>query len=501
MKYKFNFTIIVPIYNMEKYLEDTILSVINQTINFKENIQIILVNDGSTDNSELICKKYANKYPNNIKYIKQENAGVSAARNKGLKYAQGKYINFLDADDMWQKGVFSKVLKMFEANTNIPMIGVRQKFFEAKNGFMALDYKFHDGSRIVDITKEFDKVQLSVTSAFFDIKYIKDILFDTRIKYSEDAKFIYEMLIKNRKKEYGLIASPYHLYRKRSSQDSAVQTKDSNSEWYFITPKLSYEYLLELANNEMPELINTIGYYIMYDYQWRMKVNVDKFLNKEDKQKYLQMFKELIKKIPDKCITMQRKISDFDKKIILNHKHYNDFEKINLILKNELKPIVFINKLEWIDSYLILGGYLPYFKNHEIQYYMKINNDEETINLTQETYEYKNNFWGEVHDFNGFKIKIKLNELKNIEFYCRQKNETDVKIKLDSSNKIWNKKLCYAKHRRYLLYLENNDSIKIEHKKNILGCFLKEIYIILKFNRLKDLLPKVYNYILHRIKK
>lgn len=337
MKHKFIFTVIIPIYNTEQYLNDAISSVIHQTLNFKKNIQIILVNDGSTDNSEKICISFKEKYPNNIIYIKQENLGVSAARNTGLKYVEGKYINFLDADDMWQKGVFKKVLKMFIENSGLPLIGVRQKTFEASNGFMALDYKFEKGSRIVDIAKEFDKVQLSVTSAFFDIEYIKNILFDTKIKYSEDAKFIYEMLIKNRKKEYGLIAKPYHLYRKRFLGNSAVQTKDNDKSWYFVTPELSYKYLLELADSKMPELVNSVSYYIMYDYGWRAMTDINMFLNEDEKDKYLKLSKQLFDKIPNECISMQRRISDTKKKIILDSKNNNDYKQISIIFENDTK--------------------------------------------------------------------------------------------------------------------------------------------------------------------
>ena len=98
-KKDFLFSVIMPIYNVEEFLDESITSVINQTVGFKDNIQIILVNDGSPDNSEEICLKYRALYPDNIIYIKQKNAGVSAARNTGVKYATGKYINFFDSDD------------------------------------------------------------------------------------------------------------------------------------------------------------------------------------------------------------------------------------------------------------------------------------------------------------------------------------------------------------------------------------------------------------------
>ena len=156
--YRYKFSVVIPVYNVEDYVEETILSVINQTIGFKKNIQIILVNDGSTDNSEEICLKYSNKFPDNIKYIKQNNSGVSAARNNGLEHAEGRYINFLDSDDVWEKNVFKVALKMFEQNPDIPVIGVRQKYFEASENFTSLNYKFAEGNRIGDVSEEYDKI-------------------------------------------------------------------------------------------------------------------------------------------------------------------------------------------------------------------------------------------------------------------------------------------------------------------------------------------------------
>ena len=74
--YKYKFSVVMPVYNVEQYLEEAIESVINQTIGFKENIQLILVNDGSPDNSEAICLKYEKQFPDNIIYIKQKNLVV-----------------------------------------------------------------------------------------------------------------------------------------------------------------------------------------------------------------------------------------------------------------------------------------------------------------------------------------------------------------------------------------------------------------------------------------
>ena len=88
-------SIVVPIYNTEKYLKKCLDSIINQTY---ENLEIILVDDGSTDNSGKIIDDYAKK-DSRIKAIHQKNAGQSTARNNGIKKATGKYISFIDGDD------------------------------------------------------------------------------------------------------------------------------------------------------------------------------------------------------------------------------------------------------------------------------------------------------------------------------------------------------------------------------------------------------------------
>ncbi len=89
-------TVIVPVYNVEDYLENCIDSILNSTC---DDFELILVDDGSTDKSGLICDHYKPK-ENRIKVIHKENSGVSGARNMGLDNAQGDYISFIDGDDV-----------------------------------------------------------------------------------------------------------------------------------------------------------------------------------------------------------------------------------------------------------------------------------------------------------------------------------------------------------------------------------------------------------------
>ncbi|WP_230301229.1 glycosyltransferase family 2 protein [Peribacillus simplex] len=99
-------SIIVPVYNVEKYIDKCLYSLANQTLN---NIEIIIVNDGSTDNSQSVIDKYVSEYGDKMISFKKENGGLSDARNFGLKYANGEYIGFVDPDDWVEHEMYERL--------------------------------------------------------------------------------------------------------------------------------------------------------------------------------------------------------------------------------------------------------------------------------------------------------------------------------------------------------------------------------------------------------
>lgn len=102
-------SVIVPFYNVENYIERCLETLVNQTL---EDIEIILVNDGSKDNSKGIVQKYIKKYPEKIVYLEKENGGLSDARNYGIPYAKGEYIAFLDSDDYVEKDMYKTMYEI-----------------------------------------------------------------------------------------------------------------------------------------------------------------------------------------------------------------------------------------------------------------------------------------------------------------------------------------------------------------------------------------------------
>lgn len=186
-------SIVIPIYNSEKFLEECILSVLNQTY---KNIELILVDDGSTDNSSLICKKYLEK-DLRVKYIKNINSGVSVARNIGIENSEGKYICFVDSDDIIEKNyvevLYNIILekKVDVVYCNYKLI-YEKKIVQKESRIKAGKYSFYGVEKdIIDDGTITGILFGSVCTALYTLDLIKTIgvRFDLKIKKNEDGIF------------------------------------------------------------------------------------------------------------------------------------------------------------------------------------------------------------------------------------------------------------------------------------------------------------------------
>ncbi len=180
-------SIILPMYNAEKYIKDTIYSVLNQT--FKD-IELIIVDDGSTDNSYEICKEIQ-QLDNRIVLEKIENKGVSNARNYGIEMAKGKYVMFIDSDDKYDINIVEKMVKGIESSDLLVC-----KFKELRpNGKI----KFRNIKYNYEISENSHMINFLQKNNLFNVVwnkiYKKDIIIDNNIKFNtnisiaEDLEF------------------------------------------------------------------------------------------------------------------------------------------------------------------------------------------------------------------------------------------------------------------------------------------------------------------------
>lgn len=173
------FSVIIPYYNKEKYIERCIASVLNQTF---QDFEIILVDDGSTDKGcEIIKAQYGNK----ITLISQTNQGVSTARNAGIKVAKYPFVAFLDADDCWHKQFLEKVKVIIDNEENVKIIGThysRDTHFLSNNYATINYFKFVNYFKSALRNTYFTSSSVVISKSFFD----KNPAFNSNLKRGED---------------------------------------------------------------------------------------------------------------------------------------------------------------------------------------------------------------------------------------------------------------------------------------------------------------------------
>ena len=263
-------TIIVPVYNVEKYLKEAIDSAIMQTYT---NLEIILIDDGSKDNSGIICDEYAKK-DNRIKVVHQENKGLSGARNTGLEEATGEYIMFLDSDDIFPKDACEKMLYSIEQTNADYVVGNYTNMDEDGTiwnnpVFDTTKYVAYKMS-IEDYKNSFYTMNSGVWNKIFRKKFLDDlgVRFVERLP-AEDAIFTTYCFI-NSKNVYYVPETVYH-YRLRYSDSISSNC----SKKYFLGINKAYR----IIYNQFKES-NNLGFYRFF-YAKSMNYILYKFIDSD----------------------------------------------------------------------------------------------------------------------------------------------------------------------------------------------------------------------------
>lgn len=275
-------SIIVPVYNVENYLDKCLNSLVNQTL---KDIEIIIVNDGSTDNSEKIIKKYTKKYQN-IKYIKKNNEGVSEARNVGLEQATGEYIGFLDSDD-WVEPNMYELMYQKAKSENFDIVACdTQAIFPNTKTYISSNIK----NDYVKNTELMIDAYAVIWNKIYKKDIIQNIKFKKNMNFCEDVEFLYMVYSKINK--IGVIKEPLHNYLQREGSLTNVYDKklyqlieamDDIVE-YYKKNKIYYKYKKELEYT-----------YVRYLYATFIK-RMAKTKNKKEFNKAVQISIEKVNK-------------------------------------------------------------------------------------------------------------------------------------------------------------------------------------------------------------
>ena len=206
-------SVIVPVYNVELYLEKCLDTLVNQTL---KDIEIIVVNDGSPDNSQKIIDKFAKKYKV-IKAYKKENGGLSDARNFGIKKAIGEYVAFVDSDDYVSLDMYEKMYEKAKSG-NFDMV-------VCDLNYIYPDKEVRAYSNVKDNTTDIKKTMINIYPSAWNKLFKRKLLNNIEFKkgvWFEDVEFIYRFL--PRVKNIGVVSEPFYQYLQR--EGSITKKKD-----------------------------------------------------------------------------------------------------------------------------------------------------------------------------------------------------------------------------------------------------------------------------------
>ncbi|MBQ3322955.1 MAG: CDP-glycerol glycerophosphotransferase family protein [Firmicutes bacterium] len=431
----FKISVICPVYNMEQYIMEAFESLERQTIGFDSNIQVIFVNDGSTDSSEGICLKLKDKHPDNVLYIKKENGGVSSARNMGLQYAEGKYVAFLDPDDKWECHAFERVNTFFENHGEEIDVCVckLEHIGDYAGKEHALDFRFAKGNRVVNLSEEPEYVCSTIGNVFIKRDRIQGVRFNEELSTGEDSVFVNTVLLQ--KLKVGIISNAVFYYRRDFSLSSGSASGSRKISWYFDVPRLFYLGLYQESMKAYGRIVPYIQAVVLYDLRWR-KYNSIMFndFTDRDEQEYMSLLHEVVSQLDDKMIVNTIGLNQYRKLYLINMK--NDYrlpEQLQisgnaLVNKDGLRIFTFrartffsIETIEVEDDTVILHGVsVSKLLNYEIKLYVKDENGKK-YNIQTNRYEKKDKkgFIGEIiAESNTFCARVPLQHMRKLSFFA-----------------------------------------------------------------------------------
>lgn len=330
-------SVIVPIYNVEKYLKKCIDSIINQTL---KDIEIILVDDGSTDNSPKILDDYAKK-DKRVKVIHKENGGQGSARNEGLNIARGKYIGFVDSDDWIDLNMYEELYKdIVENNSDISVCS--RKVFDENNN---LNGKVELNNEVINLNRLgiegyiIKRLLSPHTVVVYNKLYKSTVIHDIRFKDvhevgSEDTLFNYCVLFNV--KTISSINTTYYNGLERSGSTARKYKLGAMIKTAKLMENIK-EFSYKVGRNDVWENVSPILF--QFFHQWNIN---------------------LIKKYSDKDIS---KIISEELKLASKNKVFNDCQKTLAFRTNSLKESGY--KLTGI-LYIRLVMFLSYIKQYNL---------------------------------------------------------------------------------------------------------------------------------------
>lgn len=379
MKFTYDLTVVIPVHNAEKTLSESIRSILEQKVDANFKYEVLLINDGSTDDSEKLCMDIESKH-DNFHYYSHENRGVSYTRNVGLDLSKGKYILFLDSDDALKEDTFKTVFDLFEEHYDKADI-LAYPLYNIKEGEIKQHPRFsiYKKSGVFNMTSnpQINQVTMNVV-----VKNLEDkVYFDESLFQSEDAFFNSHMIFK----KGNIIISSEGGYYYRVGEFSTVQKYKNPAIIGNKILELFEKYIQDFSDeNELNPYIQSS---ILYEINWRFKSNsLYPFHLKEEKwEEWNKRFDFILNNISDEIILKQNYMDFYHKMYFIERKKTNSIEVTSdsnyIYFKHNGKEIskqskftLVFEQMKFDNNHLNILGYikfpfLDYLKGLELVIY------------------------------------------------------------------------------------------------------------------------------------
>ncbi len=421
--FRYKISVVIPVYNCEKYLENCIASIFKQTMN-QDDFQIVFINDGSSDNGGEICEKAAKEH-SNITYFAKENGGVSSARNKGIDLAEGKYIMFLDADDSLGNKSLESIYSFFEKHYDeTDLVTYSIDYINEKGDVSThkrFDFMSHSG--VYDINSDYNILQTTMNICIKNVSEKERLYFDESLSLGEDQMFIFSWLIK--KQKLGFVKEAVYKYYRHSGSASSM----FNNPYYCFEQYTGFfNKLLNVYRDENGRPHRTAQAHVVYNLGWRITSDMlVSHADEETENKQFEVLRKIVGEIDNSIICnsvyidpyhveffMRLKNEKFDysvSKAALSVSSGNDlwFAQPHAIVFNTLRVH---NNRFYVSGY-VKNGVLDF--NRIKLYYLDVKNEKHEVELQDTSFScYKSKM--PTNLFGGFDLEIELTEEENIRF-------------------------------------------------------------------------------------
>lgn len=445
---EFEFTVIIPTYNSELGIKQSVDSLINQTLNFKENIEIIITDDNSEDDTKRICDEYIEEYPNNIKYLSSEDVDLIEVKNIAIQNSSGKFITFLEPHDYYSKNTFQSLLAFIKENKEIDLFSIPLVYFKNGKKWDYLNYKIKK-SRKINLLDNPKCAQLLGLSTFFKRDSIENVTLKNT-GYS-NISFFSEILIKN--PCLGIFSKGTYFSNNIDEKIYPLEDISFSRDDYEKFIEYNFDGLIKNSLNKFSNVPEFIQFNLMNQLRWILSIE------KTNEKLDLSKLAKSIKYIDDEIILNNNLLERPQKIFSFLLKYDNDLNE-NLKDKLDLNTI-FIDNYDIINNNLHILASTFSITTRNIDIFVngeKI--DKKELRFPQKDEYVLNNH---IHDYSIESIiPLDVNNKFKMEF--KQNNE---KLHINFSRPCnFSKTVGYAKTKHYLSILKD-DAIVIEKKTSM----------------------------------